>query len=77
MLVGLVEGVVGVGEHVVDEVLEERVIEIKFQVFSKYLVDPQGGKYFVGELPVLELLVKLIGSSCVGNPAVKSNQAKS
>ena len=76
MLVGLVEGVVGVGEHVVDEVLEEAVLEVELEVIPEDLVGPEGRENLVGALAVLELLVELVGTACVGDPAVEPDQPK-
>lgn len=76
MLVGLVKGVVGVGKHVVDEVLEETVLEIQLEVFPEYLIGPEGRKNLVGVLAVLELLVELVGAASVGDPAVESDKPK-
>lgn len=76
VLVGLVEGVAGVCQDHVDKFLIERSVEVQFEVLSEILVGPQSGKYFIGVLSVLELLVELVRPASVGNPAVKSYQAK-
>lgn len=74
VFVGLIEGVVGVHQDHVDELLEEGRFEVMFEVLSKHFVRPESCEYFVGVHSVLELLVKLVRPTRVRNPAVKPNQ---
>lgn len=76
VLVGLVEGVAGVCQDHVDKFFIERSVEVQFEVLSEILVGPKSGKYFIGVLSVLELLVELVRPASVGYSAVKSYQAK-
>lgn len=75
VLIYFIEAVVGVHQDHVDELLEERSLEVEFQVLAESFIDPESCEYLVGVLPILEFLIELIGPASVGDATVEPDES--
>lgn len=50
---------------------------ILFEIFSEHFVSPKSSEYFISVVTILEFLVELVGSTCVGDAAVEVDKTDS